>query len=205
MHRSSRLALTVLFGMILLLMPRAWAQENAIITGTVVDSTGAVVPNVEITLTNTATGQVRTATTDVSGVYTFPSLGVGHYTLTATGKGFHKFTLTDIVVNVAQTLKEDVTLTVGSESQTVTVEADVLQVQAQTNEISNLISGAQVTQLGINGRNITQLAVLGMGVSNNLPGFNGVNALTSGNGISFNGTRSGHKDRKSTRLNSSHV
>jgi Carboxypeptidase regulatory-like domain len=192
MHRSSRLALTVLFGMILLLMPRAWAQENAIITGTVVDSTGAVVPNVEITLTNTATGQVRTATTDVSGVYIFPSLGVGHYTLTATGKGFHKFTLTDIVVNVAQTLKEDVTLTVGSESQTVTVEADVLQVQAQTNEISNLISGAQVTQLGINGRNITQLAVLGMGVSNNLPGFNGVNALTSGNGISFNGTRSGH-------------
>ncbi|HEY6377306.1 MAG TPA: TonB-dependent receptor, partial [Edaphobacter sp.] len=191
MHRS-RLALTVLFGMILLLMPRAWAQENAIITGTVVDSTGAVVPNIEITLTNTATGQVRTATTDVSGSYIFPSLGVGHYTLTATGKGFHKFTLTDIVVNVAQTLKEDVTLTVGSESQTVTVEADALQVQTQTNEVSNLISGAQVTQLGINGRNITQLAVLGMGVSNNLPGFNGVNALTSGNGISFNGTRSGH-------------
>ena len=191
MHRS-RLALTVLFGMILLLMPRARAQENAIITGTVVDSTGAVVPNIEITLTNTATGQVRTATTDVSGVYIFPALGVGHYTLTATGKGFHKFTLTDIVVNVAQTLKEDVTLTVGSESQTVTVEADALQVQTQTNEISNLISGAQVTQLGINGRNITQLAVLGMGVSNNLPGFNGVNALTSGNGISFNGTRSGH-------------
>ena len=60
-----------------------------------------------------------------------------------------------------------------------------------TNEISNLISGEQVTQLGINGRKITQLAVLGMGVSN-LPGFNGVNALTSGNGISFNGTRSGH-------------
>ena len=46
MHRSSRLALTVLFGMILLLMPRAWAQENAIITGTVVDSTGAVVPKI---------------------------------------------------------------------------------------------------------------------------------------------------------------
>jgi len=191
MHRS-RFALIVMLSVALLLIPSAWAQENAIITGTVTDSTGAVVPNVEISLTNTATGQVRKATTNTSGEYVFPSLGVGNYTLSAVASGFHKFIVTDIVVNVAQTLKEDVTLTVGSESQTVTVEADVLQVQAQTNEISNLISGAQVTQLGINGRNITQLAVLGMGVSNNLPGFNGVNALTSGNGISFNGTRSGH-------------
>jgi Carboxypeptidase regulatory-like domain len=191
MHRS-RLALAVVFGILLLLIPSAWAQENAIITGTVTDSTGAVVPNVEVTLTNPATGQVRKATSNTLGIYVFPSLGVGQYSISATASGFHKFIVTDIVVNTAQTLKEDITLTVGSESQTVTVEADALQVQTQTNEVSNLISGAQVTQLGINGRNITQLAVLGMGVSNNLPGFNGVNALTSGNGISFNGTRSGH-------------
>ena len=191
MHRSG-FALIVMVSVALLLIPSAWAQENAIITGTVTDSSGAVVPNVEVTLTNPATGQVRKATSNTQGIYVFPSLGVGQYTISATASGFHKFIVTDIVVNTAQTLKEDITLTVGSESQTVTVEADALQVQTQTNEVSNLISGAQVTQLGINGRNITQLAVLGMAVSNNLPGFNGVNALTSGNGISFNGTRSGH-------------
>jgi Carboxypeptidase regulatory-like domain len=191
MHRS-RFALIVMFGVALLVMPRAWSQENATITGTVTDSTGAVIPNVEITLTNPATGQTKKATTNTSGTYLFPSLGVGHYTLSAVAPGFHKYIVTDIVVNVAQSLKEDVTLTVGSEGQTVTVEADALQVQTETNEVSNLISGAQVRQLATNGRNVTQLAILGMGVSNNVPDFNGVNALTSGNGISFNGTRSTH-------------
>ena len=95
-------------------------------------------------------------------------------------------------MNTDQTLKKDVNLTVGSESQTVTVEADALQLQAETNEFSNLISGEQVTQLATNGRNVVSLAALGMGVSNNLPSFGGVNALTSANGISFNGTRVNH-------------
>jgi hypothetical protein len=74
----------------------------------------------------------------------------------------------------------------------VTVEADALTLQAETNEVSNLITGAQVTQLATNGRNVVSLAALGMGVSNNLPAFGGVNALTSANGISFNGTRVTH-------------
>src|ERR1700730_5897150 len=114
MHRS-RFASTVMLvtALALLLIPSAWAQENAIITGTVMDSTGAVVPNVEVTLTNPATGQVRKATTNTLGAYVFPSLGVGVYTLSATAQGFHKFIVTDIVVNTAQTLKEDITLTVG--------------------------------------------------------------------------------------------
>src|SRR5260370_9983633 len=191
MHRS-RFALTVMLGMVLLLVPCAWAQENATIVGTVVDASSAVVPNAEITLTNTATSQVRTATTNTSGIYLFANVGVGQFTLSATAKGFQKYNKTDIVVNTAQTLKEDITLTVGSETQTVTVEADALTLQAETNEVSNLISGAQVTQLATNGRNVVSLAALGMGVSNNLPAFGGVNALTAANGLSFSGTLSQH-------------
>jgi hypothetical protein len=191
MHRS-RFALTAILSMVLLLIPCAWAQENATVTGTVVDSTGAVVPNAELTLTNTATSQERKTTSNSSGIYLFVNVGVGHFTLNAAAKGFQKYTKTDIVVNTAQTLSENLTLTVGSETQTVTVEADALQVQAETNEVSNLISGAQVTQLATNGRNVVSLAALGMGVSNNLPAFGGVNALTSANGISFNGTRVNH-------------
>jgi hypothetical protein len=190
--RRSRFALTILLSMALLLIPCAGAQENATIVGTVMDSTNAAVPNAEITLTNTATGQERNATSNSSGIYTFANVGVGHFTLNATAKGFQKYVKTDIVVNTDQTLKEDVNLTVGSEAQTVTVEADALQLQSETNELSTLISGAQITQLATNGRNVVSLAALGMGVSNNLPAFGGVNALTSANGISFNGTRVNH-------------
>lgn len=175
------------------LVPRAWAQENATVTGTVLDASGALVPNVQVTLTNAATGQVRQATSNTAGIYQFANVGVGTFTLSASSSGFQKYTKTGLVVNTDQTLKEDIALAVGSEGQTVTVEADALQVQTETSELSNLISGAQVTQLATNGRNVTGLAALGMGVSNNLTGeFGGVNALTSANGISFNGTRTTH-------------
>jgi hypothetical protein len=192
MQRKIWLSVALSFTVILLARP-ARAQENATITGTVTDSTGAVVPNVALTLTNQATSQVRQGTSNTSGIYVFANVGVGHFTLNATATGFQKFTRTDIVVNVDQTLKEDIGLTVGSEGQTVTVQANALQLQAETNELSTLITGAQVTQLATNGRNVTALAALGMGVSNNLSGeFGGVNALTSANGISFNGTRTTH-------------
>ena len=174
------------------LTPRGWGQDNATINGTVVDASGALIPNAEISLTNQATSQVRTAVSNTAGAYRFANVGVGSYTLSVLSQGFQKHTKTDIVVNVAQTLEENFTLTVGSQSQTVTVAADALQVQTETSELSTLISGEQVSQLATNGRNVTSLAALGLGVSNNLPAFGGVNALTSANGISFNGTRSTH-------------
>ena len=170
----------------------AYAQENATITGTVTDSTGAVVPNVTITLTNPATNQARETQSNASGTYVFDNLSIGNFNLSASAPGFEHFTETNIIVNVAQTLKEDVTLVVGSAGQTVTVQANALQVQTETNELSNLISGQQMVQLATNGRNVTALAALGLGVSNNLPAFAGVNALTSANGLSFNGTRTSH-------------
>ena len=187
-----RLLLLIVLGLAMVLAPSARSQENATITGTVVDTTGAAVPNVAISLTNQATGQVRETVSNNDGIYSFVNVGVGHFTLSASAAGFQKFTSTDIVVNTAQTLKVDVRLTVGSEGQTVTVQANALQVQSETSELSTLISGAQVTQLATNGRNVTSLAALGLGVSNNLPAFSGVNALTSASGISFNGTRSQH-------------
>ena len=179
-------------GVVLFFTFGAVAQENATITGVVTDPSGAVVPNVTITLTNPATGQARNAVSNSSGIYTFPNVGVGHFTLSAVAAGFQTFSRTDIVVNVAQSLKEDIALTVGSQGQTVTVRADALQLQSETSELSTLISGQQVSQLATNGRNVTALAALGMGVSNTLPAFGGVNALTSANGISFNGTRVSH-------------
>jgi hypothetical protein len=190
--RRVRSLLVALFSASVLLMPSAWAQENATITGTVVDPTGAVIPNVAITLTNTATGQERETSSNNSGIYVFSNVGVGHFNLDATAAGFEKFSRTNIDVNTAQTLKEDVDLTVGNAAQTVTVQANALQVQSETSELSTLITGQQVTQLATNGRNVTSLAALGLGVTNNLPAFSGVAGLTSANAISFDGARPTH-------------
>ncbi|HEU4981562.1 MAG TPA: carboxypeptidase-like regulatory domain-containing protein, partial [Acidobacteriaceae bacterium] len=177
--------------MLLMLTPLLRAQE-ATITGTVTDPSGAVIPNVQLTLTNNATQREQTTVSNSDGAYRFPSVGIGSYTLAASAQGFQKFVKTDITVTVAQTLAENISLQVGTQSQTVSVQANALQVQSETSEVSTLISGQQVTKLATNGRNIVQLAALGLGVSNNLPSFGGIDALTSANGISFNGTRTTH-------------
>ena len=182
----------VFFALALMLVPRASAQDNATITGSIADNTGAMMPNAAIALTNTSTSQTRTTTSNSVGEYRFGNVGYGTYTLTATATGFQKFTRTGIVVNVAQSLEENVALTVGSQAETVTVQADALQVQTETSEVSTLISGEQVRQLATNGRNVVQLAALGLGVSSTLPSFGGIDALTSSNAISFNGQRQTH-------------
>ncbi len=175
-----------------ILMPNTWAQENATINGTVTDASGAVLSHAQISLTNSGTGQEREDVTNASGAYRFGNLGIGSYTLKATSPGFQTYTKTGIEVNVAQTLEENIALQVGSQTQTVSVQANALQIQTETSEVSTLMTGQQVEQLSTNGRNVTALAALGLGVSNNLPEFSGVDALTSANGISFNGTRTTH-------------
>jgi len=193
--RTARRSLTLWFALFVIMFGAgmvASAQDNATLNGTVTDASGAVVPNASISLTNPATGQIRQSVSNSAGAYRFANVGIGSYTLTATAAGFQKYTKTDIVVNVAQSLQEDISLAVGSQGQTVTVTADALQVQSETSEVSTLISGEQVSQLSTNGRNITSLAALGLGVSNNLPQFGGIDALTSSNAIEFNGTRQTH-------------
>ncbi|HEU5233223.1 MAG TPA: TonB-dependent receptor [Terriglobales bacterium] len=178
--------------MVAILAGTARAQDNASITGTVTDPSGAAVVNASITITNVATGQVRNTVSNSSGDFLFANVGAGQYTMAATAPGFQKFSRAGIVIHVAQTLEENVGFKVGNTQETVNVEADALQVQSETNEVSSLITGQQVTQLATNGRNVTALAALGMGKSNNLPTYAGPNALTSANGISFNGTRNTH-------------
>ncbi len=101
---------------LLLLVPALRAQENATINGSVTDASGAVVANAQLTLTNTATGQIRNEVSNSVGAYRFGNVGIGSYTLDAAAPGFQKYTKTGIVVNVAQTLEEDVQFKVGSAS-----------------------------------------------------------------------------------------
>ncbi len=178
----------------LLFSTPSWAQVSSAITGTVTDPSGAVIPNAKVTATQDETGRRQSTVSNNSGLYNIPGLAIGHYTLTVTAPGFETYKRTSIVVDVAQTLQENAQLRVGANNQTVTVQANTLQVQAETNEVSTLISGAQVNQIATNGRNITSLTTLGTGVSSNLPSFNGVAAQTSTATISFNGMRPDHND-----------
>ena len=167
-------------------------QQTATVTGTATDPSSSALVGVHVSLTNTGTGQKRTADTNSAGSYSFLDLEVGSYTLDAEVSGFKKYERTGIVVNLNTTVRSDIAMQIGDVTQSVTVAADALQVQSETSEISNLISGAQVQQLAINGRNPIQLATLMPGVSSNLPDFNAPNALSQSASISFNGQRTDH-------------
>lgn len=189
MHWGAAIALLVT---LIVTIPGALGQENATITGTVTDPSGGVVPNAAITLTQVNTHQTKSTTSNSTGIYIFTALGIGHYSVSATAPGFKTFTQNDIVLNVGDTVRADIRLQIGSVRQSVTVAANALHLQSETNEISNLISGKQITQLETNGRNIISLATLGMGVANTLPDFNSIGGVGSNYTISFEGTRPDH-------------
>ncbi|MFC5861380.1 TonB-dependent receptor [Acidicapsa dinghuensis] len=170
----------------------AKAQQNSEIIGTVTDQTGAVVPGASLQLTQTETGFVYKAVSNDTGGYTFAGLNVGTYNLKVNAKGFEAYTATGLTLNVSQTLSANVKLTVGAETVEVAVTADALQVQAETNEVSTLISGQQVTEIATENRNFTALAALGLGVSSNLPDNNPPSASASSASISVDGLRQSH-------------
>jgi Carboxypeptidase regulatory-like domain len=193
-YRRLLASVSLLAIVFIFLCGRAWAQETSSITGTVTDPTGAVVPGAHVSVVQTETGVTQASVTNGDGLYQIPGLAVGHYNLTVTAKGFEIFQRSGIVVNAAQVLRENATLTVGTSAQTVTVQASALQVQSESNEISTLISGQQVRDIATNGRNITSLTTLGTGVSWDGPSFNGVTAQNSVATISFNGLRPDHNN-----------
>jgi hypothetical protein len=168
------------------------AQQNSEIVGTVTDQTGAAVPGATLTLTQTETGFVYNSTTNGTGAYVFAGLNVGTYDLKATAKGFEAFTRTGLPLNVSQTLATDIKLTIGAETTQITVSADALSVQTESNDVSTLISGEQVTSIATENRNFTSLAALGLGVSSNLPNNNPPSASASSASISVNGLRQSH-------------
>src|SRR3984885_11055312 len=170
----------------------AMAQQNSEISGTVTDQTGAAVPGATLTLTQNETGFVYNATSNATGGYDFPGLNVGVYTLKAVANGFESYTATGLTLNVSQTLATNVKLTVGATTVNVDVTADALQVQTESNEVSTLISGEQVTEIATENRNFTALAALGLGVSSNLPDSNPPTASASSASISVNGLRQSH-------------
>lgn len=170
----------------------SFAQANSAVTGIVTDQTGAVLEGANVTLSDPATGAVRNTVTSSTGLYLISGLNAASYDLKVVAKGFQTYSQTGIVVNVSATARVDVKLTVGSEATTVTVQADALTVQSDSNVVSTLISEQQITELATNGRNVVALAALGLGVSGNLPDSNTPTSVGSSFAISFNGLNQAH-------------
>jgi hypothetical protein len=169
----------------------AFAQ-TATILGTVTDNTGAVVPAATVTITNTATQVQRVLQTNSAGNYTAPDLLIGPYSLKVEQKGFKTYDRTGIVLRSNDTVRIDATMEVGQLTESITVAADAVQVQSDTSEVSDTISGRQVAQLAVNGRHIAALAILGTGASSDLPDFNLPIGVGGSTNISFNGQRVEH-------------
>jgi hypothetical protein len=134
------------------------------ITGFVSDRSGALIPGAEITVTQLATDVARRVISNDRGIYVAPSLPVGDYEVKAELAGFKSFVRRGIRVEAESRLTVDIALEVGQISETVTVTDAVAPVQSETGEVSTLVSGTQVTELALNGRNFTQFLTLGPGV-----------------------------------------
>ena len=141
-----------------------FAQQTTIV-GTVTDPSGAAIANVAITVTNVETGAVRTIPTNDSGQYVAVDLQVGHYVIKAEAKGFKVAEQKDIVLTIGARIRVDFQMQLGASQETVTVEANAVQVQADSGERSNLITDQQMAQISVNGRSIYQLAALTPGAS----------------------------------------
>jgi carboxypeptidase family protein len=145
----------------------AKAQDTGYISGTVSDKSGAAVVGAEIALIDVGGNLTRTTTSNSDGAYVIPGLPGGTYNLSVSAKGFQKFTAQRVVLDVAQKSRIDVQLTVGAITEEIVVTGEsVVQVETTSSEIGETISGKQVNQLELNGRNFTQLVTLTPGVVN---------------------------------------
>lgn len=163
------------------------------ISGTVKDPSGGAVPNAQITAIHVATGATRKTTTNASGYYYLPFLQIGGYEIKAEANGFKLSDQRGIVLNADSNLSVNIALQIGAVTQTVTVEGAPPALETQSGAVSTLVSGVQVQQLALNGRNFSQLLSLGPGVSNQGTGKRmGVgqegNPLMSVNGGRINST-----------------
>src|SRR5579862_4137551 len=164
------------------------AGATGTILGTVTDSSGAVVPNARITVTNTATKVALQTATNSAGDYNAPALNPGTYTVVAEARGFQKEVIASFTLTVNQHARVDLTLKPGEVTETVETTAQAVALDTDTAELSSLVSQQQVENLPLNGRNFMQLLLVGAGAVT-VGGEQGTMRQGEGDAISVNGGR----------------
>ena len=167
MKRAWLLCVLVIFSALLFFsngMARAQEATGKIV-GTVFDQQGAVIPGAQVTVTDTATGVTSTGVTNKEGYFEVPNLPIGTYNVTVEQPGFDKIVTQAKELQINQTLRFNITLKVGSPTETVTVEAQVSGVETQNPTIGGTVIGTEVQEAPLNGRNVLDLALLQPGVT----------------------------------------
>ncbi|MGA7908842.1 MAG: carboxypeptidase-like regulatory domain-containing protein, partial [Candidatus Sulfotelmatobacter sp.] len=192
------LTLGVLLGVVLT-TPANADNLYASIRGTVVDPTGAVVPDAKLTATNVATGLAYNTISDKDGLFSFLQLPIGDYSVRAERSGFKTVTENRIHLDLDQIFNLKVAMELGTTSETITVEANPAQVETTSMQLGTTITGNQIVDLPLNGRNWTQLMQLQPGVqggsdrfgtSGTLGAYSTNGAETQQNNFLINGTDS---------------
>ncbi len=151
------------------------------ITGTVTDPAGAPTANVSITAKAAATALTYKATTNESGVYVIPNVPIGEFAVVAEAAGFKKVQHSGVSVEVAQRLRLDFTLEIGSVSEAIEVKAEVPRIQVEDSSLGAVIEQKRIADLPLNGRHVFNLVKMVPGVvprSNSTDGFAEVNNQT---------------------------
>jgi hypothetical protein len=183
---------------VMLFTPGLHAQTTAQLSGTITDPTGAVVPGATVSLINEANKDTRVVTSNQDGVFSFPALLPSFYTLKVTAKGFEGKSLTGIELHAGdQRTVPPFALPLGSDTQTVSVEADSEMIPVDNGQREDVLSAKDIENLALEGRDTTELlkvlpgaTTVSSGLSNG-PSFSDVsisaNESAIGNGINING------------------
>ena len=160
--RSFYRLVTVVFCFVSLAMAQV---ERASIIGTVTDNSGAVLPGVQVKITNEGTNTATTVTTDAAGAYSAVNLTPGSYSIEAGKPGFTRHVNKGFVLQVSQEARLDIQLAVGSLEQSIEVTGETPLLQTEGSSVGQVIDTQPINTLPLNGRNFAQLAVLAPGVT----------------------------------------
>src|SRR5262249_36895773 len=150
----------------LLAASSAIAQDpTGAIEGTVTDTTAAVVAGARLLVTNVETGFTRETTAGPGGFYRLRALPVGNYSLAVDAPQFAHVVQQPIAVNVSETVRVDVQLTLAAVIENITVAGRAQVVESSSNALGNIVTGREILDLPLNGRNFTQLGLLQTGVA----------------------------------------
>ncbi len=167
LKNTAALGVLLLCSFLVLLVPDAFGQaaSTGAIQGIVTDASGATIPGAEVTAIHTTTSRSQTGTTSDTGFYTFEGLLAGHYTVSVRKAGFKTHQAENLKVDPGLRLGHNVALEVGEITQQIDVQAQTVAVQTESGESAGVITGQQVQDLLLNGRNFLGLALLIPGVN----------------------------------------
>jgi Carboxypeptidase regulatory-like domain/TonB dependent receptor len=182
--------IVLLIYFVLLTATTIWAQATATIIGTVADSSGNVIANANVTITQKETGLTRQVTTSDRGSYVVHSLPVGTYTVAVEVKGFKRKSVTGITLQVNEEPRIDVTLEIGEVTETVTIDSQTPLLQTESASVGQVIDNRYTTQIPLNGRDFSQLILLTPGAVTRPGGFDlttGASSGSLGSGVAIGG------------------